>query len=71
MPKTLDHLERRMLNAAINLAHGLQNVGGFDDVLPIDNISVEQTADGVQVHFIEKPGKGKKASKPVKEVDES
>jgi len=69
MPKTtLDHLQQRMENAAVNLAHGLQNIDGFDDVLPIGDISVKQTADGVNVKFIQKP---KVASKAHKDVDES
>ena len=69
MLSTLDHLENRVLNAVVNLAHGLEANGGHEDVLPIGNISVKQTADGVNVKFIEKPARS--ASKLSKDVDES
>ena len=68
MPNTLDHLEKRIYNSAVNLAHGLNNIVGFDDVLPIGDISVKKTADGVNVKFIQKPNA---ASKTIKDVDES
>lgn len=64
----LDHLERRVTTSIKQLWHEMESVGDFEERLPFDEISIKQTADGVNVKFIQK---AKVASRPIKDVDES
>lgn len=63
----LDQLRQRVENAVVNLAHNLIANGDEGDMLPIGDIEVKETDDGVRVHFISKP----KPKSKIKALDES
>jgi hypothetical protein len=67
---TLEQLRQRVENASIALAHEMAAAGTDADVLPIGNITVEPTSDGVVVRFVKKKPM-KRSSKPAKIPDES
>lgn len=66
----LDQLQILVSKVARGLALEMATAKTDQDVLPIDNITVEKTADGVTVKFVQKPAL-KKSPRPVKGGDES
>lgn len=60
---TLEQLKQRVENAVRNLAMGMIAGGGGEDLLPIGDISVDQTSDGVVVKFVAKV-KAKRQTEP-------
>lgn len=67
---SLDQLEARVKNAVDNLAKGMIAGGDTGDMLPLEDISVTKTSDGVTVKFIGKP-KAKKARKVTDHSDDA
>ncbi len=66
---TLEQLRQRVHNATVNLALGMAANGMDEGVLPIDEITVKKTPDGVVVKFVDTPVKRPKL-RP-KSLDES
>ncbi len=66
----LDQLGKIVANVARGLAVEMMAAQTDKDVLPLDEIVVEKTADGVKVKFIQRPS-AKKAAKVLPRLDES
>lgn len=65
----LDQLENVVRNVVIGLAHEMAAAGTADELLPVDEMTVEKTPAGVIVKFIGRPVKRPKP-RP-KALDES
>ena len=66
----LDQLQQRVRNSTMSLRTEMIVAGMALNLLSVEAITVEKTADGVLVKFIEKP-KVKRPAKAEKAVDES
>ena len=67
MNDKLDQLQRKVQIAVVSLAHELVNNDDAEGVLPIDEITVKQTIEGVVVKFMREAAKKPKLVKPSNE----